>query len=389
VEGLTPYLAQTVVPEVLAAAQQHLVTTAVPDIVDGVTQHLVDTTVPRVVEGVTPLLVSELLPRILQDLRPYLEQEVIPEIVDALVPRLTSVVVPQILEQIMPMIETDIAPRLVDSLMPKIRNEVVPVILEDIVDDPSVRDLIREQSQGLFLDAMESIRENMADVDNMVETICRKVVRKPPRVQPPSGLELVLDATGGGERARTTLSNLSQQRATWQAMKKPPAPPGREFAYAGIVTRFASFVIDVTLLAWLVSQGLSALLSLLESLFGTLPTWLVAILGILAWSLVPIYLAATWSIMGRSLGMWVIGTRVCTADGRHPGFWRALARALLELLGFWAFLITASTSLFDDRRRSILDIVARTEVRFVVPKEQQARYIRDALHERKQAAAAD
>lgn len=388
VEGVTPYLAETVVPEVLAGVHEHLVQHTVPEVIDGVTDHLIEVTVPQVVEGVTPILVADLLPRILTDLQPYLEEDLIPQIVEALTPRLTSVIVPQILDDLMPKIEQEIAPQLVDSLLPKIRKQVVPLILEDIVDDPSVRDLIREQSQGLVLDALESIRENIADVDNIVETLLRRLVGRTARPQPESGLELVMGATGDDARANVTLETLAERRREWQKMPLPPAPPGREFAYAGVVTRIASFAIDVTLMGWLVSQGLSALINLLESLFGTLPHWVVIALGVVAASLVPLYLALAWSFTGRSVGGFVVGTRICTADGRHPRFPRALVRAVLELIGVTLFLVTSLTSFFDDRRRTVMDIVAKTEVRFVVPREQQNRYIRDAVAARKKAARA-
>jgi uncharacterized RDD family membrane protein YckC len=406
VDGITPYLVETVVPEILAGVHEHLVTGTVPAVVDGVSAHLIDVTVPQVLSGATPALVQDLIPQILDDLRPYLETDLVPAMVDALVPRLTAVVVPRIIEDIMPTleqevapqlidalipkIEQEVAPQLVDALMPKIRREVVPVILQDIVDDPSVRDLIREQSQGLVLDALEALRENIADVDNLVERIVRGLVRKAPRPEPESGLDLVLQSSRDDLRPQVTLANLAERRREWQQMELPPAPPGREYAFAGVITRLASFAIDVTLMGWIVSQGFAAAVSLLESLFGTLPGWVVPTIGIIAASLVPLYLAASWSIVGRSLGSFIVGTRVCTADGLRPGFIRALVRAWLEVLGITVFLITFLPSFFDDRRRTVMDDIARTEVRFVVPHEQQNRYIRDALAKReKERASAD
>jgi uncharacterized RDD family membrane protein YckC len=220
-----------------------------------------------------------------------------------------------------------------------------------------------------------------------VERIVRGLVRKAPRPEPESGLDLVLQSSRDDLRPQATLATLAERRREWQKMELPPAPPGREYAFAGAITRLASFAIDVSLMGWIVSQGFAAVVSVLESLFGTLPGWVVPTIGVIAASLVPLYLAASWSIVGRSLGSFIVGTRVCTADGLRPGFFRALVRAWLEVLGITVFLITFLPSFFDDRRRTVMDDIARTEVRFVVPHEQQNRYIRDALAKREKGRA--
>jgi uncharacterized RDD family membrane protein YckC len=290
----------------------------------------------------------------------------------------------------MPKITDEVAPQLVDALMPKIRTEVVPLILDDIVDDPRVRDLIREQSQGLFLDALESVRENLADADVLVERFGRRMLRRQPRPQAQSALTLMFDAAGDEDAspARLTREGLSEQRAAWRAMPVPPAPPGREFAHAGAVTRLAAFALDSALVAWLVSQGLSALISLLDSVLDPTPNWVVALLTTIAASSFPIYLGVCWWLAGRTIGSWLTGTRVCTPDGRNPGLVRSLIRAWVGVLGFFVWLITGVFSLFDARRRSWLDGLLHTEVRYVVPLDQQRRYIRQALLERQEQARA-
>jgi uncharacterized RDD family membrane protein YckC len=420
VSGLTPYLTDTLVPEVLEGITDHLVADTVPDIVDGVTAHLVAVTVPQVVDGVTPRLVADLLPKLLEDLRPYLEAELVPriveglvpyiqeqvapELVDALMPKIRDEVAPELIEALMPRIEEQIAPQLVDALMPKIRDEVapelvdallpkirtevVPLILDDIIDDPRVRDLIREQSQGLFLDALESVRENLADADDLVERIGRRLLRQKPRPQSESAVSLMLDVAGDDDTtpARLTRENLAEQRSAWRAMPVPPAPPGREFAHAGVLTRLVAFGVDVTVVGWLVSQGLSALVNLLDSLFTPVPQWLVVILGGIAASFVPIYLGVSWWLTGRSLGSWLVGTRVCTPDGRNPGFIRALVRSWAGVLGVVIWVLAGVFSLFDRKRRSWLDLLLHTEVRYVVPLDQQRRYIREELQRRREQA---
>ncbi len=284
----------------------------------------------------------------------------------------------------MPKIQDEVAPQLVDSLVPKIRTEVVPLILEDIIDDPRVRDLIREQSQGLLLDALESVRENLADADVLVERFGRRLVRQPPRPQSESAVSLMLDAAGDEDTtpARLTRENLAAQRSAWRAMPVPPAPPGREFAHAGVVTRLVAFGVDVALVSWLVSQGLSALISVLDAIFGSAPNWLVGILTGIAASVVPIYLGVCWWLAGRTIGSLLVGTRVCTPDGRNPGLVRALVRAWVGVFGLVVWIASGVFSLFDSKRRSWLDRLMQTEVRYVVPLDQQRRYIREALQAR-------
>jgi uncharacterized RDD family membrane protein YckC len=439
VAGITPYLTDEVVPEVLAGITDHLTTVTIPEVVDGVTGHLVESTVPEVVAGVTPRLVEDLLPRLLTDLQPYLEQQLVPQIVDglvpyleqtiaprlidslmpklgedvapqlvdtlmpqitaevapqlvdALMPKIRDQVAPDLLEALMPRIQTEIAPQLVDALMPKIRREVVPQILDDIVDDPRVRDLIREQSQGLFLDAIEGFRGTLADVDSLVDRVGRRLLRRPARPEPENALQLVLAETSPDDTkpVRLAVEDLSKQRAVWRALPVPPAPPGRTFTYAGAVTRLSGLAIDLFLVGYLNTLLFSTLAGLFDSLFGgNPPEWLMLILVVLAASVVPTYLGLCYWALGRSLGMGIVGIRVCTPDGRRPGFLRAMVRAWLGLIGLVFWLVTGVVAFFDPKRRSLLDLLAHTEVRYSVPETQQRRHVRDAVQEQRGEAPA-
>jgi len=195
---------------------------------------------------------------------------------------------------------------------------------------------------------------------------------------------MVMEATGRGQvTAIHTFEALAERREVWNSSPMPPAPPGREFAFAGAVTRLVGFGIDVTLIGWLISQGLSAIVGLLDSLFDPIPAWLMVILSGIAASLVPVYLAVSWWFAGRSIGSWLVGTRVCTPDGRNPGFWRALVRSWVGVLGIVIWVLSGVFSLFDAKRRSWLDRLLHTEVRYVVPENQQHRYLREAVQARR------
>ncbi len=414
VEGIMPYLTAEVVPEVLAGINDHLTTVTIPEVVDGVTGHLVEVTVPEVVAGVTPRLTADLLPTLLSDLQPYLEQslvpsivealvpyleqtvapqlidalmpqirdQVAPELIDALMPKITDQVAPQLIDALMPKITDQVAPELVDALLPKIRRDVVPQILDDIVDDPRIRDLIREQSQGLFLDTLEGFRGRLADVDTLIDTVGRKILRRPARARAESGLQLVLAEVSRDDTtpARLAIEDLARQRAVWRSLPAPPAPPGRDFTYAGAATRFLGLGIDLLVIGYLAAVLFSTLGNLVDSLFdGSPPGWLTATLVAMAAAVLPTYLGLCNWAFGRTLGMAIVGIRVCTPDGRRPGFLRALARAWIGVIGMAFWVLTAFVSLFDSKRRSLLDLWMHTEVRYSVPETQQRRHVRDAL----------
>jgi uncharacterized RDD family membrane protein YckC len=303
-------------------------------------------------------------------------------------PKIRDQVAPDLLDALMPRIETDIAPQLVDALMPKIRREVVPQILDDIVDDPRIRDLIREQSQGLFLDTLEGFRGTLADVDSLVDRVGRRLLRRPPRPKPETALQLVLadvspDAT---KPLRLAIDDLAKQRATWRALPTPPPPPGREFTHAGAATRLLGLGIDIFVIGYLNTVLFSTLGGLVDSLFsGSPPTWIALTLVVLAASVIPTYSGLCAWAFGRTLGMGVVGVRVCTPDGRRPGFVRAMVRAWVGFFGLVIWLMTAVVSFFDSKRRSLLDLLFHTEVRYSVPETQQRRHVRDAVQQQRSA----
>lgn len=402
VAGIQPYLTEQVVPEVMDGVSDHLAAVTVPRVVDGVTDHLVTVTVPRVVEGVSPRLTEAILPGILDDLRPYLEQTLVPAILDAVLPRIRDDVAPDLVDALMPKIRDEVAPDLVDALMPKIRDEVapqlveallpqirqevVPQIMDDIVEDPRVRDLIREQSQGLLLDALEGFRATLANLDDLVDRIGRGLMRRPARPRPETAVDLVLSEEPQDSRRpiRMTMDELAAQRALWRTLPVPPAPAGRRFTYAGVVTRLLGLGLDLAVVGFVNAQVFNTLFNVLQSLFGDLSSTATGILLLLAAATVPVYLGLCTWVFGRTLGMAVVGVRVCTPDGNRPHFVRAVLRGWLGLLALVIWLITGVVSFFDTKRRSLLDMLLHTEVRYSVPETQQRRHLRDAVLEQRQ-----
>lgn len=346
VEELQPYLIAEVIPEVIAGITPLLTDTVVPNVVDSITPHLVSVTVPAVVQGATPQLVDSLLPQLLDELRPYLEAELVPQVVDALIPHINEVVAPQIvaaltpkitdevapqvIDGVMPHIIDDSAPRIITGVLPMIRQQVVPQIMDDIVDDPRVRSLIKEQSQALILDALERMRRGLARADDVVDNVVRWLARKDPR--PP----------------------------------QPDAPPGRSRVQAGFVTRGVSLALDLSLLSFLVGIGVSTLVSLLNRVFDPVPGWLVVTIGVLGFCVAPTYLALCWTWFGRTLGDGIFGARTMRFDSHarlHLG--QALVKSFvgIALLPLW--IAAMITSPFSRARQGVLDMWTRSEVDYV------------------------
>jgi uncharacterized RDD family membrane protein YckC len=66
----------------------------------------------------------------------------------------------------------------------------------------------------------------------------------------------------------------------------------------------------------------------------------VAPVAVLAWvALIPGYFLVMETLWGRTVGKFVVGTIVLTADGELPGFWRVLVRTLFRLIEVNPFLL--------------------------------------------------
>ena len=391
VDGLTPYLEQTIAPQLVDALMPKIRDQVAPDLLDALMPRIQNDIAPQLVDALMPKIRDQVAPDLLDALMPRIQNDIAPQLVDALMPKIRDQVAPDLLDALMPRIQNDIAPQLVDALMPKIRQEVVPQVLDDIVDDPRIRDLIREQSQGLFLDAIEGFRGTLAGVDSLVDGVGRRVLRRPPRPVAETALELVLAETSPDDTkpVRLALDDLSNQRTIWRALPAPPAPPGRSFTYAGAVTRLLGLGIDLFVVGYLNTVLFSTIAGVLDSLFsGSPPAWLALTLVTVAAAVIPTYLGFCYWALGRSLGMGIVGIRVCTPDGRRPGFVRAMVRAWVGMIGLVFWIVTGAVSLFDAKRRSLWDMLVHTEVRYSVPETQQRRHVRDAVQEQREAAGA-
>jgi uncharacterized RDD family membrane protein YckC len=137
--------------------------------------------------------------------------------------------------------------------------------------------------------------------------------------------------------------------------------------YAGLVTRAVAFAVDIALVdlaaaivAVVVGLGMSAF-----DIPDVVTTIVVAIgaVAFIAWSVG--YFALFWSTTGQTPGARVMGIRVVCEHGETVRLRGAVVRLVGMLLAaiplFAGFLLI----LFDQRRRGLQDMLARTVVVYV------------------------
>jgi uncharacterized RDD family membrane protein YckC len=133
--------------------------------------------------------------------------------------------------------------------------------------------------------------------------------------------------------------------------------------YAGVVSRAIALGIDAALV-----QGVlllvAALVGVIASLIGGITLGTVGqALAAAAWLIATAaYFVVCWSAAGQTFGMRLMQLSVVTYAGRPPALGRSIVRVLW--LGLCILVLFAGflPVLFDDRRRGVHDMVARTVV---------------------------
>jgi uncharacterized RDD family membrane protein YckC len=153
---------------------------------------------------------------------------------------------------------------------------------------------------------------------------------------------------------------LLDDRIEARVRRRPTA--GRS-AFAGVATRGVVLVADALAIA-VIFALVAGVLGLVSYLVGGLrPTWLVEALLGGGWVLVAgTYLVFFWSAAGRTPGMHLMHVRVHDRFGNPPSIGRAIVRVVATWISIVPFFLGYVTVLFDQRRRGLPDIVARTEV---------------------------
>ena len=134
--------------------------------------------------------------------------------------------------------------------------------------------------------------------------------------------------------------------------------------YAGAVSRFLAFVIDLAVSAGLAALGLAATSLAVQVVTGHSVSWnrtnIVVAIILAAWEF--FYFGYSWAVSGRTFGMAVLGIRVVREDGRGLDPWRGVVRALVFPLSFIFFGLGFLGILIQREHRALHDLIAGTAV---------------------------
>lgn len=136
--------------------------------------------------------------------------------------------------------------------------------------------------------------------------------------------------------------------------------------YAGAVTRFLAYVIDLGVSSGLFVLGLGAASLVAQVVTGHSLNWngtniLVAIVFV-AWEF--FYFGYSWAASGQTFGMAVLGVRVVGADGEGLDPWRGVVRALVFPLSFLLCGLGFLGILVQREHRALHDLIAGTAVTY-------------------------
>jgi uncharacterized RDD family membrane protein YckC len=143
-----------------------------------------------------------------------------------------------------------------------------------------------------------------------------------------------------------------------------PALVSYQGHYAGSVSRFAAYAIDLAASTGVFSLALAAISYGVHVVTGHNVSWnrsstVVAVIFV-AWQFV--YFGYSWAVSGRTFGMAVLGIRVVRADGSNLEPRQGIIRALVFPLSFLLFGLGFLGILVQREHRALHDLIAGTAV---------------------------
>jgi uncharacterized RDD family membrane protein YckC len=143
-----------------------------------------------------------------------------------------------------------------------------------------------------------------------------------------------------------------------------PAVVSYQGHYAGSVSRFTAFAIDLTVSSAVFALALAAISYGVHVVTGNNVNWnrsniVVAVIFVL-WEFV--YFGYSWAVSGRTFGMAALGIRVVAADGSVLEPRRGVVRALVFPLSFLFFGLGFLGILVQREHRALHDLIAGSAV---------------------------
>jgi uncharacterized RDD family membrane protein YckC len=134
--------------------------------------------------------------------------------------------------------------------------------------------------------------------------------------------------------------------------------------YAGAVSRFAAYLIDLVASTIIFSLALSLISYLVEIVTGSPVSWhrssIVVLIIYIAWQF--LYFGFQWAGDGSTWGEALLGVQVVQADGRRLHAWQGWVRSLTFPLGFLTLGLGFLGILVQREHRAVYDLIAGTAV---------------------------
>jgi uncharacterized RDD family membrane protein YckC len=222
-------------------------------------------------------------------------------------------------------------------------DDVVALAIERMAESPKIHRMIRQESSTLLEDFLDGVRLWCANADGRIERGARRVFRRgTPRPEAGTG------PSGPGDVAAVDISGV-----------EPPA----YIAPAGFVSRAAALLLDAVIVTCAAAAGGYLISTTLEALRpGILGQYLPAVPAGLGGLMFLIYFVFCWAVLGRTIGMGLMGLKVVTLRERRVSFPRAVLRYIGYLISTVFIFIGFLWVLVDNRRLGWLDHIARTQV---------------------------
>jgi len=143
-----------------------------------------------------------------------------------------------------------------------------------------------------------------------------------------------------------------------------PAVVSYQGHYAGSVSRFTAYAIDLVVTTAVFSLALAAISYGVHIVTGHNVSWnrsniVVAVLFVL-WQF--LYFGYSWAVSGRTFGMAALGIRVVAVDGSVLEPRRGVVRALVFPLSFLLFGLGFLGILVQREHRALHDLIAGSAV---------------------------
>ena len=134
--------------------------------------------------------------------------------------------------------------------------------------------------------------------------------------------------------------------------------------YAGSVSRFLGYAIDLAVSSGLFSLALATISYVVKIVSGDQISWsrdnIVVAIVFVAWEF--FYFGYSWAMSGRTFGMAVLGIKVVQADGQIIRPRQGAVRALAFPLSFLLFGLGFLGILVGREHRALHDVIAGTAV---------------------------